>query len=270
MPTAREQWFADVLQAGLDTRVLSEQDILSHATPAVLTAALPRDVMVRVIDATLAAGTMSHKMIIEVVTIALLAEKVPPAIVWGALAAAVERGGIRDGIPKDEAAARELMRRALSSALETGFLTPKDLIGHVNAQVLGASLPEALTAKLLEATLAAGKMNPEIIVDTLGVDAITKYVSTKAVWSAFVKPGEQPATGVAAAVAAASAAPVARQPGMAAGSGPAPKLEFVDDDAGNVEVEVEGFEPDPKPAAAAAAAAKAAAAMAPVGKQPSR
>jgi hypothetical protein len=226
MPSARERWFAEVLHAGLDTKVLSEQDILSHATPAVLTAALPRDVMVKVIEATLASGTMSHKAIIDVVSLELLAEKIPPNVVWSAIATASERGGIRDGIPKDEGPARELVRRTLDAGLKSGVLTAADVVQHVNAQVLVASMPEALTTKLIEASLAAGKMTPELIVDTLGVDNIAKHVSTKTVWSVFVKPGE----------GAEKKAP--------AKADLRPSLEFVDDDVHNVLVELEGLEVD--------------------------
>jgi hypothetical protein len=278
MPTARERWFAEVLRAGLDTRVLNEHDILTHATPAVLTASLPRDVMVKVIEATLASGTMSHKAIVEVVSIDLLAEKVPPNVTWACIAQTAERGGIRDGIPKDEGPAREWLRRSLEAGLKTGVLTPKDVVQHVNAQVLGTSLPEALTTKLLEATLTAGKMNPEIIVETLGVDNIAKHISTKVVWSVFVKPGEAPATANApAAIANAAAAPIGMPaltpPGadkkpaaanigaaVAAAAEKRPALEFVDDDVGNILVELEeaAFEaeakrsvPEDKPKAAA-------------------
>ena len=226
MATARERWFAEVLRAGLGTKVLTEQDILGHATPAVLSAALPRDVMAKVFEATLASGTMSHKAIVDVVTLDLLTEKAPPSVVWGCIAAASERSGVRDGTAKDEIGAREFVRRTLASALDTGVVTPKDLIAHVNAHVLGTSLPDALTTKLLEATLAAGKMNPEIIVATLGVDNLAKHISTKVVWAAFVKPGE--------------------------GS---PKLEVLDDDVSTVLVELEGLEPEPlKPTPAPAPA----------------
>jgi hypothetical protein len=241
MPSAREQWFAEILHAGLDTRVLDQRDILGHATPAVLTAALPRDVMVRVIEATLAAGTMSHQQIVDVVTIELLAEKVPPNIVWACISGASERSGIRDGIPMDEAAAREFLRRTLDAGLKTGVLTPKDVVEQVNAQVLGTTLPDALTTKLIEATLAAGKMNPEIIVETLGVAAITKHISTNIVWAIFVKPGE------ATIATAAPIAPAAAKPRPALGSGPAGRLEFVDDDVGNVLVELEDFEAPASP-----------------------
>ena len=233
MPTARERWFAEVLQAGLDTRVLSHQDILAHATPAVLSGALPRDVMAKVFEATLASGTMSHRAIVEVVTLGLLAEKVPPTIVWGAIAAAGDRGGIRDGAPKDEVGVREFVRRMLASALDTGVLVPKDVIAQANPHVLATSLPEALTTKLLEATLAGGKMNPEIIVATIGVDHLAKHISTKVLWAAFVKPGEAPAS-------------ASDKHGTIA-SAPAPKLEVIDDEVNNVLVELEGLEPEAKP-----------------------
>jgi len=222
MATPHERWFAETLRAGIETKLLNEQDILNHATPAVLTTSLPRDVMVRVIDTTLASGTMSHKAIVDVVTLDLLAEKVPNKIVWACIAQASERGGVRDGIPKDEAPSREWCRRTLAAGLSNGVILPANVTQHVTAQVLVQSIPEALTVKLLETSLKAGKMSPDIIVETIGVDAIAKYVATNIVWAIFVKPGESEQTALAMPVAA------------------KPKMEvFNDDDVHNVLVELD-------------------------------
>ena len=73
MSTGREQWFADVLTAGLDTRVVVEPDIVAHVTPAVLASSMPRDVIVKLFDAALASGTMSPVAVVETATPALLA-----------------------------------------------------------------------------------------------------------------------------------------------------------------------------------------------------
>lgn len=201
MATARERWFAETLRAGLSTRILTEQDILTHAPPAVLMAALPRDTVVRLIDATLSTGTMSHKAIIDVVSLDLLAEKVPPHLVWSCIETASERCGIRDGIPKDEQPARDFLRAALGAGLTTGALIPKDIIQHVTAHVLGTSMPEALTVKLLEASLAAGKMSPELIIETIGVEQIAKHVATNIVWAVFMKLAAAPAASLPVPIA---------------------------------------------------------------------
>jgi hypothetical protein len=233
MPTGRARWFADVLQAGLDTKLLAEQDILAHVTPAVLAGAMPKDVLVRLFDAALSAGTISPKEVVQTATPELIGEHVAPAIVWSCIAGASERAGIPEangGKPKDEVGARELLRRGLASALSTGVLTPKDVVQHVNAKVLG-HFPDALTAKLLEVSLAAGKMNPELVVETLGVEAIAKHAPTGVVWACFVKAGATTAT--VASPTATVAKPTA-EPAV-----PKPALEFVDDDVVSVIVDLE-------------------------------
>ncbi|MEO8703161.1 MAG: hypothetical protein ABI867_24155 [Kofleriaceae bacterium] len=233
MADARARWFAEMLHAGLATRVLSEQDILVHATPAILIAALPREVMARVFGGALTAGAISPKAVVETATPELLAEKVPAGVIWDCLSATADRAGIPQGSPKDEVGGRELLRRALASGLETGVLTPAEIVHHVDAKVLGHSFPDDLTTKLLEASLAAGKMNPELIVETLGTDAIAKHAPTDVVWAILVKPGEA-LEGVAAAT---SAVPVAI-PLPVVVHAPA-RLEFVDDDVSSVLVDLE-------------------------------
>lgn len=190
MPTARERWFAEILHAGLDTKLATEQDIVDHATPAVLIACLPRDVLARVLGGALAANAMSPRSIVETVSIELLAEKAPPNVTWACIARIAERAGITGGAPADNAAARELLRRMLDSALSTGVLAPKDVIQHVDAEVLATCFPDDLTTKLLEVSLAANKFNPELILETLGVPAIAKHAPVEVVWACFVKPGE--------------------------------------------------------------------------------
>jgi hypothetical protein len=76
----------------------------------------------------------------------------------------------------------------------------------VDATVLGHHFPDALTTKLLEASLTAGRMNPELIVDTLGVEAISKHAPTRVVWECLAKVGTpgadaKPAAGAGAGVA---------------------------------------------------------------------
>jgi hypothetical protein len=219
MPTTRAQWFAQSIRAGLDTRLLAESDVLAHATPAVMIAAVPRDVMIKVLDGALATGTMSAASIMQSVTPELIAEHVAPSVVWTCIAAAAERAGITKSTG-DGDAPRELLRRMLASGLETGMLTPKSVVEHVDAKVIGHHFPDPLTTKLLETSLAAGKMNPELIVETLGVEAIAKHAPTAIVWAALAKAGED-------------------TPVIIVAEPPKPSLEVVDDDVASVLVDLE-------------------------------
>ena len=240
MPTGRARWFADVLQAGLDTKLLAEQDILAYVTPAVLAGAMPKPVLVRMFDAALSAGTISPKEIMQTASPELIGEHVAPALVWSCITAGSERAGIPEGNgekPKNEIGAREFLRRGLASALSTGVLTPEDIVQHVNAKVIG-HFPDALTTKLLEAGLAAGKMNPELVVETLGVESIAKHAPTGVLWNCFVKASEASTTALPLPLPlpspSAALAPPAAKPAV-----PQPALEFVDDDVSSVFVDIE-------------------------------
>jgi hypothetical protein len=184
MPGSREQWFADVLRAGLDTRLLAEQDVLSHATPAVLIKALPKDVLVGMFDAALTSGTISPKAVVQAAPPDVLARHVPPPVLWGCIAAAAERAGITSeaGKASDDGAARDFLRRALEAGVKAAMLGADQIVKHVNASVIGL-FPDELTTKLLETSLAAGKMNAALVVDTLGIDAIARHAPTKVLWA---------------------------------------------------------------------------------------
>jgi hypothetical protein len=256
MLSGRERWFADILQAGLDTRVLAEPDILAHVTPAVLAGSLPKDVLVKLFDAALTSGTISPQAVLKVATPELIAEHVKGPLVWACFVAAAERAGIAKGT--DDAHARELLRRAVGAGLRETVLMPDDVVRHVDAKVLGHHFPDALTTKLLEVSLAAGKMNPELIVETLGVEAIAKHAPTPVVWACLVELAqsllaeEAPAPGLPHGTPppahhpdlvkpAGDAFTLAAKPGAATPvSRPTPPtLEFLDDDVASVLVDLD-------------------------------
>jgi hypothetical protein len=206
MTPNREQWIADVLRAGLETHILSEPDILGHATPAVLIGSLPKDIVIRLLDATLTSGAMSPEAVLQTATPEILSAHVPPMVIWDCIAGAAQRAGFAgDGTP-EAPEAREFLRRALQQALAHHVTAPKDVVEDVNATVLGHHFPDELKTKLLEASLAAGKMNPELIVETLGVEAVTRHAPTDVVWACLARTGAPHGT-AARAVAIAAAEP---------------------------------------------------------------
>jgi hypothetical protein len=215
-PTNRQQWYADVLRAGLDTAIFDEPDILAHATPAVLIGALPKDIVVKLLDATLASGAMSPEAVVQTAGPDVLAEHVPQPVIWGCFVSAAERAGIPgDGPPSS--GSREFLRRVLDQALAHGVATPRDVVEDVNASVIGHHFPDALTTKLLEASLSAGRMTPELILETLGVESIAKHAPTKVVWSCLVRTGAPAGAARDGADAAAAAEPAAHaQPSSSA------------------------------------------------------
>src|SRR5262249_47748858 len=141
---AREQWFAEMLQAGLDTHVLAETDVLAHATPALLTASMPRDVLVQMVDAALTSGAMSPKSVVQTATPELLSRHVATPVLWGCIASSATRAKIPDADAKPDDSAREFLRRALEAGLKHGVITAQQIVQHVNAKVIATTMPDPL------------------------------------------------------------------------------------------------------------------------------
>jgi hypothetical protein len=213
MSTGRESWFADVLSAGLDTRVVVEPDIVAHVTPATLASAMPREVMVKLFEQALSSGTMSPIAVVETATPALLAAHVTHSLLWTCVAQAAQRAGLVDGSAPVTEEAREFLRRCLDSGLKNQVFAPKDIVQEVNAQVLG-HLPDTLAAKLLEASLASGKMTPELVVETLGVADIARNAPTNVVWACIAKAAD----GSSATTAAPAPRPAVTSPPITSAS----------------------------------------------------
>ena len=242
MLKGRERWFAEVLQAGLETRVLEAPEILLHVTPAVLAKSMPRDVLIRMFDTALTTGTISPSAIVETVTPELLAEHIPPTLVWESIVAAADRVDIPKGT--DGKPARDFLRRAVDAALDSGVLTAPQLVRHVDPKVLVNHLPDVLTASLIEMSLAAGRMNPELIVDTVGVDAIAAHAPTNVIWACLAELG-------AALVAADVKDSPKIEPTVTIPPTPSkPKmtLDYMDDNIVSLHVDEDDFgSPDPAP-----------------------
>jgi hypothetical protein len=187
------QWIAACLEAGLETRVVTERDVLDHVTPAVLVKSLPRDVLTAVFDTALGSGAMSPETVVRAVTPELLVEHAPGNVIWKCLAAGAERAGLApNATPRAEAI--ELVRRSLAAATSLGVVAPADLVRHVTPKVVTHQFPDALTTRLLEASLAAGKMSAELVVETLGLEAIATHAPAHA-WACLAAAADAIAAG---------------------------------------------------------------------------
>jgi len=94
MSDQRQQWFARMVQSGLDNEMFSPSDLLVHATPDVLASHLPAELLSKVLAASLAAGSMTAERVLETVTPELLAQHLPHEVLWACISAAAERAGV--------------------------------------------------------------------------------------------------------------------------------------------------------------------------------
>jgi hypothetical protein len=195
---AAVQWFTALVQAGLETRFLTEQDLLAHATPAVLISSLPKEALAGVFDSAMGSGKMTPETIVVTVTTETLVEHAPPKVIWSCLAAAAERKGLSGaGTISDAEVVTEMLRRSLSAALSLSVITPADVVRQVTPKILMAQFPDALTVKLFEISLSASAMNPVLFVDTLGAEALAKHAPVQ-VWASLAFAGHAIATGATA------------------------------------------------------------------------
>jgi hypothetical protein len=229
------QWFTALVQAGLETRFLTEKDLLAHATPSVLIASLPRDVLAGVFDSALGSGKMTPESILASVTTETLVEHAPASTTWACLAGAAERKGLASAgatSVADAAGVTEMLRRGLTAGLSLGVLTPADVVREVTPKILLAQFPDTVSVKLFEASLTAGVMNPALVVDTVGIEALAKHAPVQ-VWAVLAVAGYAISTG-------------ARE--IHATPGRKPPAEVIDDIASVLVDLDETVKPEPKPA----------------------
>lgn len=93
----RQQWFAQMMESGLQHSIFAPGDVLAHATPDVLATHLPAELLGKVLQASLAAGAMTPERVMETVTPDVLAKHVPHDVLWACIAAAAERAGVGGG-----------------------------------------------------------------------------------------------------------------------------------------------------------------------------
>jgi hypothetical protein len=90
----RKAWFANVVKSGLDNEIFNPADVLAHATPDVLANHLPPELLSKVLQASLAAGSMTPERVLETITPDVLAAHVPHEVLWACIAAAAARAGV--------------------------------------------------------------------------------------------------------------------------------------------------------------------------------
>jgi hypothetical protein len=90
----RRRWFASIIQAGLDERIFSPDEVLAHVTPDVMAHHLPPAVLGAVLESSLAAGAMTPDRVLQTLTADLLAQHIPHDLLWRCVAEAAVRAGL--------------------------------------------------------------------------------------------------------------------------------------------------------------------------------
>jgi hypothetical protein len=78
---------------------------------------------------------------------------------------------------------RRFLFEVLSTGLDLEMIAPEDVLAHVTPEVLAHHLPIALKARLLQASLAAERMTPKLVVEVVGVDALVEHAPLPVLWA---------------------------------------------------------------------------------------
>lgn len=91
---ARQRWFSQIFQSGLEFDIFAPNQILSHVTPEVMAKYLPAEVMAKLLQLSLEAGEMTPDGLLKTLSPDLLAEHIPHDVLWKCVVEAVENSGI--------------------------------------------------------------------------------------------------------------------------------------------------------------------------------
>ncbi len=78
---------------------------------------------------------------------------------------------------------------ALTSALELGVATPSDVLRHLTPELLAAHLPRPLWARLLTACLGAPRVDPQLVLETVGIANLCTHLPAPLVWGCLAELG---------------------------------------------------------------------------------
>jgi hypothetical protein len=90
---------------------------------------------------------------------------------------------------------RSFLEKVLACGLDEGTVEPADVVRHVEPMVLAQHLPKDLRAKLLAASLGAGKMDADLIVTTVGTLSLCEHVPVHLLWAVLADCGQRAVSG---------------------------------------------------------------------------
>jgi hypothetical protein len=95
----------------------------------------------------------------------------------------MHRRSCRESGGLDDVNIKAFFVTALSSALELGIATADDVLRHVTPDLLAQHLPRPLWARLLTACIGAPKVDPQLVVETVGVSNLCEHLPTTTIWA---------------------------------------------------------------------------------------
>jgi hypothetical protein len=171
------------MEEALRRSLLAAKDIIGHASPEVLVAQLPHQVISELLTRALATGTFSPAQLIETAPPALLAEYLDPDLVWRCLKDVAERAGLTKKAAPRGGPGRQWLAVVLQRALDAELVSPADVLRFVPPGEFVGEAPTAVVAELIKSGLSRGSFDAALVLQHLTPTVIAEHLETSLIWS---------------------------------------------------------------------------------------
>ena len=86
---------------------------------------------------------------------------------------------------------RNFLEVALTVGMETEIIAPADVLRHIEPDVLASHLPDDAKTSLLAASIKAGKMDPNLVFETLNPQVFAEHMPVHMLWSCIAEAAER-------------------------------------------------------------------------------
>jgi hypothetical protein len=86
---------------------------------------------------------------------------------------------------------RNFLEVALTIGMETQIIAPADVLRHIEPDVLASHLPDDAKTSLLAASIKAGKMDPNLVFETLTPQVFAEHMPVHMLWSCIAEAADR-------------------------------------------------------------------------------
>ena len=195
--TPEQKWLAIVLAAAMENDIMTPADIILEATPEIMSAHLPPDVMSQILAASLKAGTMTPDVILDTAGPSVLSHYLPPEVLWTSIQTVAARADADNGAHNNRVA---WMTTILEEALQLEIMDPSHVVKHTTPEAMAADLPRELLSEVLAAGLDAGNFDPPLVVEVVRPNNFSEYHAFSLLWDCVEDAANQKLLGGEAAL----------------------------------------------------------------------
>jgi hypothetical protein len=176
-------WLGYALEESLRRSLYSAKDVIAHASPEVLVAQLPPQLISELIARALASGTFSPAQVIETAPPELMAAYLDPALIWHCLRDVADRSGLSKKGASRAAPARQWLAAVLQRALESELISAADVLRFLPPSELVSDSTRAVVAELIKNALVRGSFDAGLVLQHLTPSVIADNLEASLAWA---------------------------------------------------------------------------------------